>query len=138
MVFLFVCLFLSSPLCLVSSSPLLGCFLLLFTSPGEQSKKIAFITSCFSFYFVSLLFLIFDKQLSGFQLLYSAVDLPVFNLNVVLGLDGLGLVFVALTSLIVPLCFLGLWGNEYFQKDFCFALLVLESLLFQGILRIKG
>jgi NADH-quinone oxidoreductase subunit M len=56
--------------------------------------------------------------------------LPVFNLNVVLGLDGLGLSFAALTAFIMPLCVLGFWNTSFFSKEFCMSLLVLESLLF--------
>ena len=75
--------------------------------------------------------LLFNKDTSGFQFLYSAIDLPFLNLNVVLGLDGLGLVFSALTAFLIPLCILGFWNSSVlFSKDFCMAILLLEGLLF--------
>ena len=125
----------SNVLSLISIFPLLGCFVILFIwSQGKGSdllfKVVAFVTSALSLVFVSFLVIAFDKQATGFQFLYSAVDLPVFNLSVVLGLDGLGLVFTALTALLIPLCILGFWNSKLFSKEFCISFLVLESLLF--------
>ena len=108
-------------LSLISLFPILGCFIILFIwSQGKGSdlffKIIAFVTSSLSLVFVSLLVLSFDKQATGFQFLYSAVDLPIFNLSIVLGVDGLGLVFTALTALLIPLCILGFWNSKLFSK----------------------
>ena len=125
----------SNILSLISIFPLFGCFIiLLIWSKGKGSdllfKIVAFATSSVALIFVSILVLAFDKQATGFQFLYSAVDLPIFNLSVVLGVDGLGLVFVALTALLIPLCILGFWNSKMFSKEFCISFLVLESLLF--------
>ena len=125
----------SNILSLISIFPLLGCFIiLLIWSKGKGSdllfKIVAFATSSVALIFVSISVLAFDKQATGFQFLYSAVDLPIFNLSVVLGVDGLGLVFVALTALLIPLCILGFWNSKMFSKEFCISFLVLESLLF--------
>lgn len=122
-------------LSLICLFPILGCFVILFVwSQGKGSdlyyKIIAFATSSFSLILISLLVLFFDKQPTGFQFLYSAIDLPIINLSVVLGLDGLGLVFTALTALLIPLCILGFWNSKIFSKEYCISFLVLESLLF--------
>lgn len=119
-------------LCLV---PILGCFLILLVwSQGKGSdltfKVIAFITSSLNLVFISFLVVAFDKQAVGFQFLYSIIDLPIFNLSVVLGLDGLGLVFSVLTAFLIPLCILGFWNSNLFSKEFCISFLLLESLLF--------
>ena len=125
----------SNILLIISVSPLIGCFLLLLVwSKGKGSdlifKQIALATSCINLVLVFYILICFDKQASGFQFLYSVVDLPVFNLNIILGLDGLGLVFIALTAFIIPLCILGFWNLTFFSKEFCISFLVLESLLF--------
>jgi NADH-quinone oxidoreductase subunit M len=122
-------------LSLICLLPLLGCFIILLVwSQGKGSdllfKMIAFSTSALSLISVSFLVMAFDKQATGFQFLYSAVDLPIFNLSVVLGLDGLGLVFAALTAFLIPLCILGFWNSKLFSKEFCISFLVLESLLY--------
>ena len=122
-------------LSLISIFPLLGCFIILVIwSQGKGSdlfyKMIAFSTSAFSLVLVSLLVLFFDKHATGFQFLYSVIDLPVINLSIVLGLDGLGLIFSALTALLIPLCILGFWNSKIFSKEYCISFLVLESLLF--------
>jgi len=122
-------------LSLICLFPILGCFVILFVwSQGKGSdlyyKTIAFATSSFSLILISFLVLVFDKQATGFQFLYSAIDLPIINLSVVLGLDGLGLMFTALTALLIPLCILGFWNSKIFSKEYCISFLVLESLLF--------
>lgn len=128
-------MFLTNILSLISIFPLFGCFIILFIwSQGKGSdlsyKKIAFTTSALSLISIAFLVLAFDKQATGFQFIYSAVNLPVFNLSIVLGLDGLGLVFSALTALLIPLCILGFWNSKVFSKEYCISFLVLESLLF--------
>lgn len=125
----------SNILLIMSVLPLIGCFLILLVwSKGKGSdlifKQIALATSCTNLILVFYILICFDKQVPGFQFLYSVVDLPVFNLNIILGLDGLGLVFIALTAFIIPLCILGFWNLTFFSKEFCISFLVLESLLF--------
>ena len=115
--------------------PILGCFIiLLIWSQGKGSdlvfKMVAFITSALNLVFISFLVIAFDKQAVGFQFLHSLVDLPIFNLSIVLGLDGLGLVFAVLTAFLIPLCILGFWNSKLFSKEFCISFLLLESLLF--------
>ena len=116
-------------LSLICLFPILGCFVILFVwSQGKGSdlyyKIIAFATSSFSLISISFLVLVFDNQATGFQFLYSAIDLPIINLSVVLGLDGLGLVFTALTALLIPLCILGFWNSKIFSKEYCISFLV--------------
>ena len=116
--------------------PLKGCLVLSFIRPatGKDSllicKQISLIISCLTLLFIYLLSLAFDNKSTGFQFVYSVVDLPIFHLNVILGLDGLGLAFTFLTALLIPLCILGFWHSEYLSKDFFVSLLILESLLF--------
>jgi NADH-quinone oxidoreductase subunit M len=122
--------------------PLLGCFLiLLIWSQGKGSdllfKMIAFITSALNLVFISFLVIAFDKQAVGFQFLHSIIDLPIFNLSIVLGLDGLGLVFAVLTAFLIPLCILGFWNSKLFSKEFCISFLLLESLLFLAFFSIE-
>jgi NADH-quinone oxidoreductase subunit M len=122
----------SNILSLIGLSPLLGGSVILFIPRGHDLtlKVVVFATSCLSLVLVSLLSIAYNKQSMGFQFLCSSVDLPLLNLNVILGLDGLGLVFVALTAFLIPLCILGSWNILLFTREFCISLLVLESLLF--------
>ena len=99
----------SSILPLICLWPLLSCFLFLIVGFKDSDsdlvfKRITFITSCLSLSSVSLLSFAFDEQSTGFQFLYSIVDLLVLNLNIALGLDGLGLVFLS-----PPFYFIGLF-----------------------------
>jgi len=58
------------------------------------------------------LWLGFDQSTSKFQFVVDWLWLPVGNINLVLGIDGISLFFVILTTLIFPLCLLASWSFE--------------------------
>ena len=70
-----------------------------------------FITSVV-FVFSLLLWLGFDQSTSKFQYVVHWLWLPVANINLVLGIDGISLFFVILTTLIFPLCLLASWSFD--------------------------
>jgi NADH-quinone oxidoreductase subunit M len=133
--FMFKPLFEDYCLLFICLSPLGGSFCVLLTSSvvshsSRSLKHLAFTSSCLSLILIFFLSVCFNKQSSKFQFLCCVGDLPLFNFNIVLGLDGLGLIFTGLTSLLIPLCILGFWNTSFFSKEFCISLLILESLLF--------
>ena len=55
---------------------------------------------------------------------------PTLNLNFVLGIDGISLFFVLLTTLLIPLCLLVSWKSVKVNlKEFLVAFLVMEFFL---------
>jgi proton-translocating NADH-quinone oxidoreductase chain M len=70
-----------------------------------------FITSVV-FVFSLLLWLGFDQSTPKFQYVVNWLWLPVANINLVLGIDGISLFFVILTTLIFPLCLLASWSFD--------------------------
>ena len=70
----------------------------------------------------------FDTSTSAFQFLASADWIPALKIRYAVGVDGISLLLVLLTTLVMPLCVLASW--RYIQtriKEFMVCLLVMES-----------
>lgn len=58
------------------------------------------------------------------------IDTPLWDLNITFGLDGISIMFVLLTTLLMPICILASWDYiTYAKKEFYVALLTIEILL---------
>jgi proton-translocating NADH-quinone oxidoreductase chain M len=65
-----------------------------------------------------------------FQFVSKFLWIPTLNLNFVLGIDGISLFFVLLTTLLIPLCLLVSWKSVKANlKEFLIAFLVMEFFL---------
>jgi proton-translocating NADH-quinone oxidoreductase chain M len=112
--------------------PLIGIFMLLCIPSSNHSmlKAVALNISC-TVYLISLfLWVFFNKSISSFQFVNKVLWIPFFNLNFTLGIDGISLFFVLLTTLLIFLCILISWTsvNRYI-KEFLMAFLILEFFL---------
>ena len=115
--------------------PLLGVAALVF-APRENSKLIKQIAlgSSLVTLVVSLLMLTKYKfGVAGFQLVSSHYWFKFFNINFAVGIDGLALVLILLTTVLVPIVVVGGWneseGGRWSVKTFYLLILVLESFM---------
>ena len=112
--------------------PLIGIFLILFT-PNKEKKIIKLIAlNLSSFCFLGFLFLwvCFNKSIINFQNIYKVSLNLLFNLNFIIGIDGISIFFLLLTTLLIPLCFLSNWSNiNNFLKEYYIIFLLLEFFL---------
>jgi NADH-quinone oxidoreductase subunit M len=70
----------------------------------------------------------FDPALKGFQFTQTVNWIPSFKISYALGIDGISLLLVLLTTFIMPLCVLASW--RYIQtriKEFMICLLIMET-----------
>jgi NADH-quinone oxidoreductase subunit M len=70
----------------------------------------------------------FDPLRSDFQFTETANWIPAFKIHYAVGLDGISLLLVLLTTLVMPLCVLASW--RYIQnrvKEFMICLLIMET-----------
>ena len=112
--------------------PLIGILLLLFIS-SEQQKLLKVVALNFS----SLPFLVFlfiwgafKKSVGTFQFVTKLFWIPVLNLNITLGIDGISLFFLLLTTLLIPLCILISWNSINSNlKGYLISFLIIEFLL---------
>jgi NADH-quinone oxidoreductase subunit M len=74
------------------------------------------------------LWFLFDRGTADFQFAEHAAWIPRFNINYHLGIDGISLLLVLLTTLMAPLCVLAAWRYISSRvKEFMIALLVMEA-----------
>ncbi|CAM9724974.1 unnamed protein product, partial [Ascophyllum nodosum] len=76
------------------------------------------------------LWLGFDQSTSKVQFITASLWLPIANINLILGVDGISLFFVLLTTLIFPLCLLASWTfNKGDLKTYLISFLSMELVL---------
>src|SRR3954464_15660258 len=88
--------------------PVLGSIILLFI-PNSRIRLIRFIglsASLITFLYSLVLWIQFDPSTAKFQFVESFRWLPYENIHFSLGLDGISLFFVILTTFLIPICIL--------------------------------
>jgi NADH-quinone oxidoreductase subunit M len=112
--------------------PLIGTFFLLIIPSSNRFllKLTALIFSCLTFILSLLLWIFFDKSVGTFQFVNKFLWIPIFNINFPIGIDGISLFFVLLTTLLIPLCLLASWDSIQINlKKYLIAFLVMEFFL---------
>jgi proton-translocating NADH-quinone oxidoreductase chain M len=124
---------------LIVLCPLFGACLLVFLPSWNlvSIRRVALTTSLLTFLLSLLLWIEFDASTSHFQFLHHANssggalgDLSFLHFPLALGIDGISLFFVILTTFLIPVCILAGWTSvTSYVKEYCIAFLVLESLM---------
>jgi proton-translocating NADH-quinone oxidoreductase chain M len=122
----------SSLLGTIAAIPLYAAIFILFIDSKnlEYMKKVALGASMFTFVLSLGLWVLFDRSTAVFQFREYWQWLDQVNINFNLGIDGISLFFVILTTLLVPLCLLASWNSiKIHVKEYLIAFLVMETLL---------
>ncbi|MEW6289431.1 MAG: NADH-quinone oxidoreductase subunit M [Thermodesulfobacteriota bacterium] len=108
--------------------PLAGALVLLFL-PGENVQRIWAMAVTSVTAAISLpLYSRFDATTARYQFGEHVSWIPSLNINYTLGIDGISLLLVLLTTLIMPLCVLGSWTYIKIRiKEFMVCLLLMET-----------
>ena len=112
--------------------PLIGILLLFLVNSDEQklSKIIALNFAALPFLIFILIWGGFKKSVGSFQFITKLLWIPLLNLNVTLGIDGISLFFLLLSSLLIPLCILISWNSIQFNlKEYLAFFLIIEFFL---------
>jgi len=118
----------------ISAIPLIGiiCILIISENNKELCKIITLVTTCLSFLISLLLWISFDYCTSFFQFSYTLVWISNFNLNYIVGIDGISIFFIILTTFLIFICILISWNSiNFFLKEFLICFLILEFCLIQ-------
>ncbi len=124
-----------SLLTLVGISPLIGALMVLLipAKKSELIKRAAFIITLLIALFSILLAVRFDKAITGFQFIQSHSWISAFNVNFAVGVDGISLVLILLSTILVPVVILSTWHESdtgrWNTKVFYVLILVLETLM---------
>lgn len=86
--------------------PLIGIVIISFIQNEQKIKNISIITSFATFVLSICIWLCFDNFTSNFQFVNKILWLPNYNINFIIGIDGISLFFVILTTFLIPLCLL--------------------------------
>jgi len=112
--------------------PLIGILVLIFVKPTAHKKL-----KLLSLHFSSIPFIIFlvvwggfNKSIGTFQFVTKLFWIPALNLNITLGIDGISLFFLLLTTLLIPLCILISWNSIHSNlKGYLISFLLIEFFL---------
>jgi len=76
------------------------------------------------------LWVFFNNSIGTFQYVEKFLWIPILNINFPIGLDGISLFFILLTTLLIPLCLLASWGSiQVNLKKYLISFLVMEFFL---------
>ena len=118
----------------VTFLPLVGVALLLLTrqdtSLGRRNiLNVSLLTTVFTFVVSLFIWIGFDNSNAGFQMVEKHEWLGT-GIAYHLGVDGISMLFVILTTLLMPLCILASWASiEKRIKEYMIAFLILETLM---------
>tara|TARA_X000001036_G_scaffold105889_1_gene99025 strand:- start:1973 stop:3472 length:1500 start_codon:yes stop_codon:yes gene_type:complete len=114
--------------------PSVGALFLLFakessTKSQQTIKYVSLFVSFVNFFISIYLWQQFDKSISQFQFIEEKIWLDGF-INYKVGVDGISILFIILTTFITPLCIISVNNSIKSRlKDFLIAILILESLM---------
>jgi proton-translocating NADH-quinone oxidoreductase chain M len=123
--------------------PLLAAFLLAFFPEHKKEhqkliKNFAFQSSLLNFLASLFLWIQFDSSTAKFQYgsfvhwlaSVSSQGEPIYGSSLTLGVDGISLFFIILTTFLTPVCLFAGWSSiQNYVKEYCIAFLVLETLM---------
>ncbi|SIQ55216.1 NADH dehydrogenase subunit M [Rhizobium sp. RU33A] len=118
----------------VTFLPLVGVALLLLTrgdtSLGRRNiLNVSLLTTVFTFVVSLFIWINFDNSNTGFQMVEKHAWLGT-GISYHVGVDGISMLFVILTTLLMPFCVLASWTSvEKRLKEYMIAFLVLETLM---------
>jgi NADH-quinone oxidoreductase subunit M len=121
-------------LSLVTFLPLAGALLILFIKDeGESARRniraVTLWTTMLTFLVSLFVWTGFDNANPGFQFVEKTEWLD-SGISYHMGVDGISMLFVILTTFLMPLCILASWGSvEKRVKEYMIAFLILETLM---------
>jgi NADH-quinone oxidoreductase subunit M len=122
-------------LSLITWLPLLGGLIIMSIRGDEatvasNARWAALWTSLIVFVVSLVLWVRFDTHDAGFQFVESAQWLPQLGINYKLGVDGISVLFVLLSTLLTPICILASWDAITTRvREYMLAFLILETMM---------
>nr|YP_009546256.1 NADH dehydrogenase subunit 4 [Gelidium gabrielsonii]AYO27604.1 NADH dehydrogenase subunit 4 [Gelidium gabrielsonii] len=123
-----------NPLLITSLTPFCGVIILHFTPSTSihLCRLVGLYISCLTFIFSLFIWIEFDSNTSLFQFVYTANWLQEWNIYYTIGVDGISLFFILLTTFLTIICILISWNSvQILIKEYLICFLVLEFCLIQ-------
>jgi len=109
--------------------PVLGAGLLLFT-PRRQTPTLfalALFASGLDFLWSMKILQLFDGKSGDMQLVERVAWMPAFGIQYIVGIDGISVFLVLLTTLLMPIAILASWSVQDKVKEYLIFMLLLET-----------
>jgi len=122
-------------LTLVTFLPLVGVAILMTLRGAEadvagNARWTALWTSLITFGISLVLWARFDPRQSGYQFAETAAWLPDFGVGYRMGVDGISVLFVLLSTALTPICILASWESVKVRvREYMAAFLILETMM---------
>jgi NADH-quinone oxidoreductase subunit M len=122
-------------LSIITFLPLVGALFILLIRGDEanvarNSRWVALWTSGFTFLASLMLWVNFDASTADFQFVEKADWIPGLNISYHMGVDGISMLFVILSTFLTPICILSAWeAIQKRVKEYMIAFLVLETMM---------
>ena len=113
--------------------PTIGAIFLFFTKSNKEKnitvKYVALFTSLVNFFLSIYLWILFDQTKSDFQFVEERIWIEGL-INYKVGIDGISILFIVLTTFITPLCIISV-NNSVKNRlnEFLIAILIMESFM---------
>ena len=108
--------------------PFLGMFILAFVRNEEALRRIAFVSTMIVFGISLIIWSNFDFTQQGMQFVERMEWMPSFNIQYAVGIDGISILLVILTTFLGPICVLCSWtGITTRVRAFLSLILLVEA-----------
>lgn len=108
--------------------PLIGAILIMLMGNEKVIKITALTTGIVTFIMSLFLYANFNPGTHLFQFGESIPWIPIYNINYILGVDGITIFLILLTTLLTPICVLCSWtAIKERVKEFMFCILFMET-----------
>ena len=121
-------------LTLITFGPLVGALMIMLFARGDEkasnARWVALWSSSFVFLVSLLLWAQFDPTNPGFQMKETYEWFPEFNIAFRLGVDGISIYFILLSTFLTPICILASWTSvDKRVSEYMAAFLALETFM---------
>ena len=122
-------------LSLITFLPLLGAGIIMCVRGEEQvvasnARWTALWTSLITFGLSLILWVQFDKTSVDYQFVEQLSWLPEFGVSYIMGVDGISVLFILLSTLLTPICILASWESVQNRvREYMVAFLILETMM---------
>jgi NADH-quinone oxidoreductase subunit M len=97
---------------------------------ARNARSVALWTTLLTFVLSLFIWINFDPANPGYQMVEKAAWIPEFKINYHMGVDGISVLFVILSTFLTPLCILASWESIQTRvREYMIAFLVLETLM---------
>src|SRR6201996_9376970 len=122
-------------LSLITWLPLVGCLCIMMVRGDEETvasnaRWTALWTSLLVFVLSLVLWVQFDPAEAGFQFNERINWLPEYKVGYSMGVDGISVLFVLLSTVLTPICILASWESIHTRvREFMMSFLILETMM---------